>query len=65
MIQGENQISTENKSNSTLKSDWTFPDAPPYMPGALPYLFVFFSQQRTNSKSQKTAEQTPNSCVLF
>ncbi len=65
MKHGQAQPSTEKQSNPTPASNWTFPPSPPYMPGALPYLYLFFSQQRELNKAQKAADQAPRSCVLF
>lgn len=65
MAHGQNQAPTQKQSNSVPTSNWTFPAAPPYMPGALPFLFLFFSQHRANKNSQKATDQAPSSCVLF
>ena len=61
----QSQPPTEELSNSEPTSNWTIPPAPSYMPGALPYLYLFFSQQKAINNSRRTADQAPSSCVLF
>ncbi|CEG56112.1 hypothetical protein [Legionella fallonii] len=68
MKEGQSQPHNEQQTKAEPTSDWTIRPIPPYMPGALPYLYnrhLFFSERQSASNSSQPTNQASCPCILF